>query len=148
MVIGSFRNALPTVTSPVPSVSRKSDASAKRQDTAEASMTWCCHQTNTEVPMPAVIDESRAKDFCAEGQAGRGRRAKLPCSWFVLVALAMGLIGTGHVEVRGGFFLVADALPTGNSPVPSVSRKSDASAKRQDTAEASMTWCCHQFKRV
>jgi hypothetical protein len=54
---------------------------------------------------------------------------------------------TGTVEVRFGI-LLANALPTMNGPERSVSRESEAYAKRRDTAEASMTRCWCQFKRA
>ena len=99
--------------------------------------------------MPAVHNEkSRAKDFYAGGPKGRGRRAKSVCSWFVLAALVVaGAYLTGTVEVRFGIFL-ANALPTVICPERSVSRESEADAKRKDTAEASMTRCWCQFKRA
>jgi hypothetical protein len=99
--------------------------------------------------MPAVHNEkSRAKDFYAGRPKGRRRRAKSACSWFVLAALTMaGAYLTGTVEVRVGV-LLANALPTVNGPERSVSRESEAYAKRRDTAEASMTRCWCQFKRA
>jgi hypothetical protein len=50
----------------------------------------------------------------------------------------------GAVEVGFGIFLIANALPTVNGPERSVSRESEAAAKRTDTAEASMTRCWRQ----
>jgi hypothetical protein len=56
---------------------------------------------------------------------------------------ALGTYVAGAVEVRVGIFIGANSLPTLNSPERSVSRESEASAKRKDTAEASLTrcWC-------
>jgi hypothetical protein len=93
--------------------------------------------------------KSRAKDFYDGGPKGRGRRAKSVRSRFVLFAIAaLGIYVAGAVEVRFGIFLVANALPTVNGPERSVSRDSEAAAKRTDTAEASMTRCWRQFKRA
>jgi len=44
LVTGSFRTDLPTVTCPELSVSRASEAAAKRKDTAQASSTPCWRQ--------------------------------------------------------------------------------------------------------
>jgi hypothetical protein len=100
--------------------------------------------------MPMVRNaKSKAKGFHDGGSTGRGRRAKHGCSWFVLVALAaLGAYTTPAVEVRVGNFLIANTLPTVKSPEQSVSRASEAAAKRKDTAEASMTRCWCQFKRA
>ena len=77
LVIGSFRTGLPTVTCPERSVSRESEAAAKRTDTAEASLTRCWRHRNMGVPMPEVRNtKSRAKDFYAGGPRGRSRRAQ------------------------------------------------------------------------
>jgi hypothetical protein len=139
-VIGSFRTALPTVTCPERSVSRASEAAAKRQDTAAASITLGWRYRDMEVPMPAVQNaKSRAMGFYNGGRRGRGRRAKGVCSWIVLAVFGlMGLSSadTGGIKVK--VFLAA-ALPTVNGPERSVSRASEAAAKRQDTAAASIT---------
>ena len=95
--------------------------------------------------MPAVRNaKSRAKDFYAGEPKGRRRRAKRACSLFVLIALAaLGTYLAGAVEVPFGIFPFANALPTVNGPERSVSRASEAAAKRKDTAAASITlgWC-------
>ena len=100
--------------------------------------------------MPVVHnDKSQADDFCDGGPKGRGRRARRVCSWFVLLALAAGGIYTGGtVEIGVGGFSLAYSLPTVNGPERSVSRESEAAAKRKDTAEASMTRCWCQFYRA
>ena len=100
--------------------------------------------------MPVVRnDKSQAKDFYDGEPKGRSWRAKRVCSLFVLVALvASGTYVAGAVEVRVGIFIVANSLPTLNSPERSVSRESEAAAKRKDTAEASLTRCWCQFKRA
>ena len=99
--------------------------------------------------MPAVHNaKSQAKDFCDGGRSGRGRRARTSRSRFVLaIALAAGLIGTGIVGFRVRIAL-ATALPTVNGPERSVSRASEAAAKRKDTAHASTTRGWRQFKRA
>jgi hypothetical protein len=138
------------VTRPEQSVSRESEAAAKRKDTAEASMTRCWCHMNMEVPMPLVHNgKSKAKDIHDGGPKGRGRRAIRACSCFVLLALgALGAGVGGAVGVQVGDFSVAITLPTVNSPEQSVSRESEAAAKRKDTAEASMTRCWCQFQRA
>ena len=99
--------------------------------------------------MPEVRnDQSRAKDFQNGGWRGRVRRANRACSRFVLAAaIAVGLIGTGAVELTVRISLAPD-LPTGNGPELSVSRASEAAAKRKDTAQASSTPCWRQFNRA
>jgi len=93
-------------------------------------------------------DKSRAKGFYNGGRRGRGRRAKHACSLFVLAAvIAIGLIGAGAVEFGTRIFVASD-LPTVNGPELSVSRASEAAAKRKDTAQASSTPCWRQFKRA
>jgi hypothetical protein len=99
--------------------------------------------------MPVVHNaKSRAKDFYDGGRKGRGRRAKLVCSCFVLAALAW--LGTSRADLDGmrfGVYLLATALPTVNGPELSVSRDSEASAKRTDPALASITRCWrHVFR--
>jgi hypothetical protein len=102
--------------------------------------------------MPVVHnDKSKAKGFYDGGRQRRGRHAKCACSCFVLVGAGFAALGTyitGTVEVRVGDFTVANTLPTVNSPEQSVSRESEAAAKRKDTAEASMTRCWCQFQRA
>jgi hypothetical protein len=100
--------------------------------------------------MPVVCNEvSQATDFYAGGSRGRGRRARSARSLFVLIALAaLGTYLTGTVEVRLGDIPFAIAIPTVNGPERSVSRESEAAAKRTDTAEASITRCWCQFKRA
>jgi hypothetical protein len=103
--------------------------------------------------MPAVRNgKSQAKDFCDGVRKGRGRRAKRVCSLFVPFAVAFAAAGTylaDTVEDKvGDQFSVANSLPTVNSPERSVSRESEAAAKRMDTAEASMTRCWCRFKRA
>ena len=99
--------------------------------------------------MPEVHNaKSRAEDFQNGGRRGRVRRAKLVCSRYVLLAAtAIGLIGAGAVELRVRISLAPD-LPTVNGPELSVSRASEAAAKRKDTAQASSTPCWCQFKRA
>ena len=90
--------------------------------------------------MPAVQNaKSRAKGFYHGGRRGRGRRAKGVCSRFVLAAL--GLIGLSCADAGGvrDKVILATALPTVNGPERSVSRASEAAAKRKDTAAASIT---------
>jgi hypothetical protein len=100
--------------------------------------------------MPVVHKhKSKARDIYDGGSKGRDRRAKLVRSRFVLFALfAIGTYVAGTIGVPVGDFLVANTLPTVNSPEQSVSRESKAAAKRMDTAEASMTRCWCQFQRA
>jgi hypothetical protein len=100
--------------------------------------------------MPAVHNvKSRARDFHAGRSNGRSRPARFARSWFVLIALAaVTTYLTATVEVRFGTVPVANEAPTENSPGRSVSRVSEAAAKRTDTAEASMTRSLCQFKRA
>jgi hypothetical protein len=100
--------------------------------------------------MPVVRNaKSQAKDFCDGAPKGRGRRARRACSRFVLIAVAaLGTYLGGAVEVKVGNFTVAYSPPKVNSPERSVSRDSEAAAKRKDTAEASMTRCWCQFQRA
>jgi hypothetical protein len=103
-----------------------------------------------EVPMPEVHNrKSKAKGFHDGGSRGRGRRAKSSRSRFVLAALvASGTYLAGIVGISVGNFLVANTLPTVNSPEQSLSSESEAAAKLSDTAEASMTRCWCQFQRA
>jgi hypothetical protein len=99
--------------------------------------------------MPVVRNvKSRAKDFYDGGRRGRGRRAKFVCSCFVLAAnLWLGASWADVGEVRFGVILLATALPTVNGPEHSVSRDSEAAAKRTDPALASITRCWrHVFR--
>ena len=102
--------------------------------------------------MPVVRNNlSKAKDIHDGGRQGRGRRAKTACSCFVLIAAAIVALGncvTGSVGIQVGNFAIATTLPTVNSPEQSVSRESEAAAKRKDTAEASLTRCWCQFQRA
>ena len=138
------------MTCPEQSVSRESKAAAKRMDTAEASITLCWCHSNMEVPMSVVRKhKSKARDIYDGGSKGRSRRAKSTRSRFVLSALvALGICVAGAIGVPVGNFLVANTLPTVNSPEQSVSRESKAAAKRMDTAEASITLCWCQFQRA
>jgi hypothetical protein len=98
--------------------------------------------------MPEVHNfKSQAKDFYGRGRAERGRRAKTARSLFVLIALwASGTYVSGAVDVRLG--RSAEALPTVKGPERSVSRASEASAKRRDRAEASKTQSFRHFQRA
>jgi hypothetical protein len=91
--------------------------------------------------MPEVRNsQSRARDFCEGGAHGRSRRATIVCSLFVLSSLfAAVTYETRSVEVQFGVTLVANAFSTVNGPERSVSRECEATAKRTDTAEASLT---------
>jgi len=99
--------------------------------------------------MPVVRNvKGRAKGFCDGGQRGRGRRAKIVCSWFVLSALlAGGISRADFVELDVGFSL-AFALPTVNGPERSVARESVSAAKRKDAAQASITPCWRHVSRA
>ena len=100
--------------------------------------------------MPVVHKrKSKARGFYDGGSKERGRRAKPTRSRFVLIALAaLGTYVASAVEVPFVNFRVDATLPTVNSPEQSVSRDSEAAAKRRDTAEASMTRCWCQFHRA
>jgi len=67
------------------------------------------------------------------------------CAVRITLAIRHAIFMAGAVEVRVGDFSVANTLPTVNSPEQSVSRESEAAAKRMDTEEASMTRCWCQF---
>jgi hypothetical protein len=91
--------------------------------------------------MPEVRNsKSRARGFYEGGARGRSRRAIVGCPWFVLGNLFAALTyQTQTVRVQFDGAVLANAFLTVNGPERSVSRESEAAAKRTDTAEASLT---------
>ena len=100
--------------------------------------------------MPKVHKiKSGAKGFCEGRPKGRGRSAKTSRSRFVLVALvAAGAYVAGTAWEFTVKIVDLSDLTTVICPEPSVSRASEAAAKRKDPADASVTFCWRQFQRA